>query len=545
MLSPDFLDGLPDSLVKLYEIAERDILADMARRIGAYDYWISSAEHQKHMLKEMGAEEAYIYQRLALLTGKSVEQLKALFITAANETIDSDGEYYKVAGKKPEKLDTSKNLQKVLNSGMKQTGKTFKNLTRTTAGTSAAAFIKALDRAWMQVSTGAFDHDTAIRTAIKTLSEKGLQTINYGSGKKTSIEAAVRRALLTGLNQTALKLQETLAEEMENDLVEVTAHSGARPDHAKWQGGIYSLSGKSKKYESLKKATGYGTGEGLGGWNCRHNFFPYIEGSPRTYTKESLKAMEARDIEYNGEKMTKYEASQKQRYIERQIRRWKRENAAMKAAGLSTEESAVKIKSWQARQRDFTEKTGLKRQFEREHTAKFDPVTARQADKEAREYYKAWSKSIGANNDETKTLDDYYDMKYNKPEEYRLLKGYTKAVKTGNISPLIGFKQYKAVADEAEEKLIGIKVAGIQIKSVSTHFIDRVIGQADTKHDGKRQGTPIEYVLDALQNYISISEKYTRGNGDIRVNVRGSKADVVVSIRDRRILQTNRNRRLK
>lgn len=369
MLSPDFLDGLPDSLVKLYEIAERDILADMARRIGAYDYWISSAEHQKQMLKEMGAEEAYIYQRLALLTGKSVEQLKALFITAANETIDSDGEYYKVAGKKPEKLDTSKNLQKVLNSGMKQTGKTFKNLTRTTAGTSAAAFIKALDRAWMQISTGAFDHDTAIRTAIKTLSEKGLQTINYGSGKKTSIEAAVRRALLTGLNQTALHLQETLAEEMENDLVEVTAHSGARPDHAKWQGGIYSLSGRSKKYESLKKATGYGTGEGLGGWNCRHNFFPYIEGSPRTYTKESLKAMEARDIEYNGEKMTKYEASQKQRYIERQIRRWKRENAAMKAAKLDTEESAVKIKSWQARQRDFTEKTGLKRQFERERTA--------------------------------------------------------------------------------------------------------------------------------------------------------------------------------
>lgn len=182
-------------------------------------------------------------------TGKSVEQLKALFIIAANETIDSDGEYYKVAGKKPEKLDTSKNLQKVLNSGMKQTGKTFKNLTRTTAGTSAAAFIKALDRAWMQISTGAFDHDTAIRIAIKTLSEKGLQTINYGSGKKTSIEAAVRRALLTGLNQTALHLQETLAEEMENDLVEVTAHSGARPDHAKWQGGIYSLYGRSKKFE--------------------------------------------------------------------------------------------------------------------------------------------------------------------------------------------------------------------------------------------------------------------------------------------------------
>lgn len=71
----------------------------------------------------------------------------------------------------------------------------------------------------------------------------------------------------------------------------MTAHSGARPEHAEWQGKIYSRSGKSKKYPSLVEATGYGTGPGLGGWNCRHSMFPYYEGMGRVYTDEELEEL--------------------------------------------------------------------------------------------------------------------------------------------------------------------------------------------------------------------------------------------------------------
>lgn len=74
-------------------------------------------------------------------------------------------------------------------------------------------------------------------------------------------------------------------------MVEVTAHSGARPEHAEWQGKIYSRSGKSKKYPDLVEATGYGTGPGLGGWNCRHSMFPYYEGMGRVYTDEELEEL--------------------------------------------------------------------------------------------------------------------------------------------------------------------------------------------------------------------------------------------------------------
>ena len=148
--------------------------------------------------------------------------------------------------------------------------------------------------------------------------------------------------------------------------METTAHSGARPSHARWQGQVFSRSGKSKKFPDFRRATGYGTGPGLGGWNCRHSFHPYFEGMASTYGAKELKKLEAKSITYNGEKLTEYEASQRQRYIERQIRRWKREQQAMKAAGQPQEEARAKLKEWRALQTDLVEQTGLKRQYDRE-----------------------------------------------------------------------------------------------------------------------------------------------------------------------------------
>ena len=108
------------------------------------------------------------------------------------------------------------------------------------------------------------------------------------------------------------------------------------------------------------KATGYGTGAGLGGWNCSHSFRPWFEGMSRTYDKALLKEYQAKDYEYNGVKMTEYEALQEQRKIERNIRRWKREQNALQAAGLDSSEASAKITEWNRRQKDFLEQTGLK-----------------------------------------------------------------------------------------------------------------------------------------------------------------------------------------
>lgn len=360
MLKPEYLQRVPEGMIQLYAQAEADILADMARRISTYDYWIPAVEHQAKMLEEAGMVREEILARLKTLTGRTDRELRQLMQEAGTAALKSDDAVYCRQGLHPPPVSASEDLQKVLQAGYEKTSGTFRNLTRTTARTAAHQFAQALDRAYMQITLGGMDYNTAIRSTIKQLSAEGVGAIRYPTGRTDTIEVAVRRAVVTGVNQTALRLQDARADEMGADLVEVSAHAGARPSHAQWQGGIYSRSGKSRKYPDFVKATGYGTGAGLGGWNCSHSFRPWFEGMSRTYDKALLKEYQAKDYEYNGVRMTEYEALQEQRKIERSIRRWKREQNALRAAGLDSGEASAKIAEWNRRQKDFLEQTGLK-----------------------------------------------------------------------------------------------------------------------------------------------------------------------------------------
>lgn len=373
-LDPKFLESLPNALVDLYGQVEIDILADMARRISTYDYFIPAAQHQNQKLQELGMVQEEIIKRLSALTGQSQAEIVALLTEAGEQAVADDLEYYKAADVyKPDKVDAEA-LYEQLNAGLVQTEGAFKNITRTTARTGAGQFIDALDRAWLQINTGAFDYNTAIRRAITDLSEKGLGSVKYPSGRVDNIEVAVRRAVVTGANQTAAKTQEKLADQLEVELVEVTAHGGARPEHAKWQGRVFSRKGDVEidgvKYKDLRKATRYGYADGLCGINCRHQFHPWVPGTSRTWTEKELAKLEEKNIEYNGVKMTEYEASQEQRKIEREIRKQKRTVAALDAVGEDASAYRSKLRELNKSYSDFTKQTGLKQQRERTQVAK-------------------------------------------------------------------------------------------------------------------------------------------------------------------------------
>ncbi len=96
----------------------------------------------------------------------------------------------------------------------------------------------------MDITSGAFSYQDAVRSAVKSLSKAGIDAIIYPSGHTDKMDVAVRRAVLTGVNQTAARMQIARADEMECDLVETTAHMGARPEHMDWQGRILSRSGE-------------------------------------------------------------------------------------------------------------------------------------------------------------------------------------------------------------------------------------------------------------------------------------------------------------
>ena len=384
MLTPDYLDRLPDAVAALWQQVEDDILRDIARRIGTLDELeplTPTAAWQAWRYEQIQACHQDVLTILARYSKRSRDAIRQTMLDAGLTTLASDDAVYRAAGLDPPPVERSEALNNLLNAGYRQTLGTWRNLTATTAHTVTGEFERALDRAWLQVSSGAFSYDVAIRRAVDGLATH-MNGVTYPSGHKDTLEVAVRRAVLTGTNQTCAKLQLARAEEMGCEYVEVSAHAGARPEHALWQGKVYHIGGAVELdgvwYEDFATATGYGTGPGLCGWNCRHNFYPFFPGvSKRLYDDAALAKLADKTVEYGGKMYTEYEIRQMQRALERQVRRAKRQYLAEDAAGVDTTRASLQLRdAWRALN-GFIEATGGKLSAARTDVAGFGASEAR------------------------------------------------------------------------------------------------------------------------------------------------------------------------
>ena len=241
------------------------------------------------------------------------------------------------------------------------------NLTNTLAlEASQRCFVETVNTAYIRVMEGAYTLDDAVWYASKALARKGLTIATYNGPVATNIsmDAAVRRNVVTSVAQATAEMSKGMAQDLGFDLVQTSAHIGARPEHQKWQGKVFSLSGKSDKYPALSApqeegGTGYGTAQGLCGCNCRHHFFPYAEGfSPADYGID-ISPAENEDI---------YNASQKQRLCERKIRSWKRTEKVAEDSGRSYDAKMAReyIRKYQGALRELCDRYDLPREYARE-----------------------------------------------------------------------------------------------------------------------------------------------------------------------------------
>ena len=297
-----------------------------------------------------------------------------------------------------QKLHLSDSGLQILKANYRNTLGNLQNLTNTTAMTSQAAFIAACNSAHMQITSGAFSYQEAVRNAVRRAAQGGL-TVKYPTGHIDKLDVAVRRAALTGVGQTAAKISIMNAEEMDCDLMEITAHAGARPEHAKWQGKLVSRTGKNvgRIVDGVKVLSladiGYGTGAGFRGWNCRHDWNPYFEGySTLNYTDEELAKLDEKNIEYDGKMYSQYEISQMQRAQERKIRELKRQTVKMQDAADFADDPelkrlakadhqamSVKLKTAERELKDFCKATGQDRDKFREQVLGFSHSEAQRA----------------------------------------------------------------------------------------------------------------------------------------------------------------------
>lgn len=377
MLRPSYLASAADGVVEIWDTVEADISSDIARRIVKAGRVTETAAWQMEKAKELGMMQGDITKALSKATNLSEKELRRLIAEACQKALSFDDAIYRAAGLAPLGLSQSPALSAVLLQGTNNLMTLIGNYTKTTARMSELAFTNIMDRAFLQTISGAFDYTTAIRMAVKDIARQGIAQIAYPTGAVSSVENAVRRAAITGVNQAISKLQLARAEEMGCNLVEVTSHAGARPSHAQWQGQVYCIRGKHGRYKDFYQTTGYGTGDGLCGWNCYHNFYPFFEGlSTRAFSKDP-----AADMGLDND--TLYEQQQMQRALERRIRQSKKECATIDAAVQSAdgelkgklqedfEAASAKLKRRESALEEYLKKTGRMRQRERESTAGF------------------------------------------------------------------------------------------------------------------------------------------------------------------------------
>lgn len=377
---PELLDALPEELAELFRDLEITLLEEICSRLKLADQLNEVTVQDIRALRSHGIRLDEIEMAIQRTTGISQQKLKQLL----DDVVARNQQYYRevidLAGlTQPETLVSAADIAAITIQAQREVG----NLTRSmgflvdngrTMLPPARAYQWALDRAEMEIMSGAISYNQAISGAVKQLADGGLRVVDYESGHRDHIDVAARRAVMTGVSQLCARYTEQSAEYLGTPYFEVSAHSGARDtgvawqNHKAWQGRVYSTQA-GDKYPSIYEVCGLGYVDGLEGANCRHRRYPFVDGvSERTYTDEQLAHIDDHlGCDYEGRHYTAYEATQQQRRIERTVKALKRRKAAQKAAGLAEDATATqaRINRLTKKYREFSKAAELPLQMER------------------------------------------------------------------------------------------------------------------------------------------------------------------------------------
>lgn len=343
MLSPDYFVGADKQIQKYLTQLEDDVLRDVARHLKT-----ATAKNQMEALIDLDHSVFTMAIKLSEFSGKSLSEIIDIMDDAGIKSYYDDKELYSKGKKHLPDFQDNLSAMKFVEAIKRQSGNDLKNITRTTglAGKGLNEFYRTeLSQAVLNLRSGAFSSDQVIRQMVNKCADRGLVSINYASGRTMRMEAAVRMCINTGFRQLTTQMGLMNAELVGQDLMEISAHAGARPTHQEWQGKIVSLSGKPD-YLSLDDI-GYGSADGFSGVNCRHSWYPFFEGiSEPLYTDYE----ESKPFEYKGKTYTEYDANQYIRKLENSIKKEKRKITMYDELGDEDSVTTHKVRAQRLRQ---------------------------------------------------------------------------------------------------------------------------------------------------------------------------------------------------
>lgn len=368
---------------------EQSTLNRIGKRIGKYGKLSLADVKAINNIAVVKQDMDAITKELARVTGLNISQIEQMYGDLLTEQHLANQPLYDYRGKKFVQFADNRELQAIARAYAKTTGETMINLAKTKLLRTRNAkgqfvnmqkgYVEILDRAVMQVTTGATDFHTAMRESIIQLGGGGVQ-VEYASGVTRRLDTVVRQNLLWGAKQASVEYNEMIWEELGCDGYEVDAHSSPRPSHMFVQGKQYCI-GKSRTINGIKfigyeetdptSPDGKSASQALGEYGCLHFRTPILCGiSEPRFSKEELAKIEADnkkiykvgDLEGNS-----YYFSQKMRGLETAIREQKSIKQTAQASGNKelVKRCNERIKAYQGKYEEITTATGLSKEPKR------------------------------------------------------------------------------------------------------------------------------------------------------------------------------------
>ena len=354
------IDQLSVAFTDIYLELETDLLVNIAEKLAEADIddintW--SIEVQNNLATLSNSNRELIINKQAGVERKLLETIEK----AGFESVDEFEDFLSEQAEKG-RLNTappireSNQLASIVQTILEEAKETVNTVNTTMLQQSEQAYLDIVNRVTNEVIVGLKTPQEALRQVAGEWADIGIPALIDKRGRRWSTEAYVNMITRTQVNNVANAMQDARFNEYGVDLVEVSSHAGARPGCAPYQGKIYSISGNSRRFPSLKDVPS-GPSQ-LFGVNCGHVKYPYVQGvSKKTNSR------------YNEEENNRiYKESQQQRYIERQIRKAKREQSMLEALG-DNEGVAIakqKVRAQQKNMREFIDKTDRTRRRNRE-----------------------------------------------------------------------------------------------------------------------------------------------------------------------------------
>lgn len=549
MLTPDYFYGKSDKLIEMYQELEDWILHDIAMRLVESESLSGTADRELWKLQQMGLHRQEIVKRISELTGKSRNEVRRLLRESVLTSFSDDkGVLERLADVQPPLQNNM--VIAAMNAEMMKTFGELSNLTNTTIDQSQRDLLNLLNEVDFRVASGLQSYSSAICEVLDRYAENGMR-VDYPTGSRRSLEAAVRCCIVTSMNQTAAQVTNKYIVEAGAEYVLVSAHMGARHDkinptglqsHDWWQGKVYKIRGADPDTANLLESTGYDidlqTGEGhvvnplgLHGYNCRHSHKPWHKSLRNPYVDENgnpkIDIHESQEL---------YDLQQRQRAMERAIRKTKRQllmkEQEMKAFpdDLNLQSDYDKLSS---RLRDqnraygvFCAENGLQRQYDRVKVAGFKKPQAAKANGRATAYKNEQYASYEANLGKNMVSKSEFTRIMSDRSEKKLFTHYSEAVKRGDVSPLADYGMYRKTAMELQDKCVGLTTSnGIKLKRRSLHCIDRVIGSVEQRRNGitvddvvKALTSPEAEIRPVRYSGTSASQKFIYKNAEVTIN---------------------------